>query len=104
MLGGAAGSAGGGDLETPEGWKRRRRRRRRDARSSVGVCRARPGPQGVGISRVLSEGARALASAAAASGLLVSRAPGGGIPARALSTRVAGWRDGGVGWDGGVAG
>lgn len=44
MLGSAGGRAGGGDLETPEGWKRRRRRRRRDARSSVGVCGVRPGP------------------------------------------------------------
>lgn len=77
MLGGAAGRAGGSDLETPEGWKRRRRRRRRDARSSVGVCPPDP-TGGVGVSRVRSEGAPAFVSAGAASGLPVFRAPGRG--------------------------
>lgn len=90
MLGSAGGRAGGSDLETPEGWKRRRRRRRWDARSSVGVCGARSEP-----------GTRAsLAFAVQGAGLRVCggiRAPGvarvwQGRPCARTEHWVAGWR------------
>lgn len=99
MLGGAAGRTGGGDLETPEGWKRRRRRRRRDARSSVGVCRTPPKPGGwASLAFALRARRPSRLPRRHPGSRCLARLAGGGrmVSARALSARVAGWRDGRV--------